>query len=181
MIISLDMYLGSDYKDYRTMGIPLYVSQRLTRNHIVPDCVRELCYPLMSVSKTHTLLDAMIEEGRIRYFSEILLPEVDDELLMGYSPEQLGWCKANETNLWSFMIENEMLYSTDAQAMSMFMTDGPFTSSFSQESPARTGAWLGWQIVRSYVQKNETSLSALLKNTNSQEILEKSGYKPRRK
>lgn len=180
MIISLDMYLGSDYKDYRTMGIPLYVSQRLTRDHILPDCVRELCYPLLERPKTQTLLDVMIEEGKIRCFSEVLLPEVGDELLMGFSPAQLKWCSENESNLWSFMIENELLYSTDAQAMSMFMTDGPFTSSFSQESPARTGAWLGWQIVRSYIKKTGSSLPALLKNINSQEILEKSGYKPKR-
>jgi uncharacterized protein YjaZ len=60
----------------------------------------------------------------------------------------------------------------------MFMVDGPFTSSFSQESPARTGAWLGWQIVKAYMKKNNVSLKQLLDNVDSQEILEKSGYKP---
>lgn len=180
LIIALDMYLGSDYQDYRTMGIPLYVSQRLTRNHILPDCMKELAYPHLEKPRTQTLLDAMIEEGRVLYFAEALLPETAKEFIIGYSPAQLKWCYENESNLWSFLIENELLYSTDAQAMSMFMTDGPFTSSFSQESPARTGAWLGWEIVRNYAKKNGKSLPEILKNANAQEILEKSGYKPRR-
>ena len=181
MIISLDIYLGSGYKDYQTMGIPVYVSQRLTRDHILPDCVKELCYPLMEKSKSQTLLDAMIEEGKILYFCDVLLPEEAKEFKIGFTPAQLKWCEENESNLWSFLIENELLYSTNAESMSMFMTDGPFTSAFSQESPARTGAWLGWQIVSRYADKTGTSLTALLKNTNSQEILAKSGYKPRRK
>jgi len=180
MIIALDMYLGSDYKDYRTIGIPVYVSQRLTRDHILPDCIKELCYPLTEQPKSQKLLDAMIREGKILYFSDVLLPDVKEEYKMGYSPAQLEWCKKNESNLWSFLIEKELLYSSDAQAMSTFMTDGPFTSSFSQESPSRTGAWLGLQIVRRYAQKTGTPLASILKNTNSQEILEKSNYKPSR-
>jgi uncharacterized protein YjaZ len=60
------------------------------------------------------------------------------------------------------------------------MTDGPFTSGFAEESPARTGSWLGWQIVKDYMDNNDVTLKELLKDTDSQKILEKSGYKPSR-
>ncbi|PKP02856.1 MAG: gliding motility lipoprotein GldB, partial [Bacteroidetes bacterium HGW-Bacteroidetes-9] len=56
-----------------------------------------------------------------------------------------------------------------------------FTASFSQESPSRTGAWLGWQIVKSYMKNNDSMIAGLMANANSQEILEKSGYKPKKK
>lgn len=178
LVIALDMYLGSDYSGYRKMGIPLYISDRLTPDHILPDCMKEMAMPYISGTKTPVLLDAMIEEGKILYFAEVMLPETESRFIAGYSAGQMAWCTENESNLWEFLIENELLYSSDAQSMSMFMTDGPFTASFSQESPSRTGAWLGWQIVKKYASKTKTGLKELMANTNSQEILEKSGYKP---
>lgn len=181
LIIALDMYLGSDYAGYPNLGIPLYISDRLTPQHILPDCIKEISMPLIKSNKSPVLLDAMIEEGKTLWFTDLMLPNTDDNLKIGFTKAQLTWCADNEQNLWSFLIENELLYSTDARSMSMFMTDGPFTASFSQESPSRTGAWLGWQIVKAYAENAKTGLKELLVNTNSQEILEKSGYKPRKK
>ncbi|MHC1776550.1 MAG: hypothetical protein AB9834_14190 [Lentimicrobium sp.] len=178
LVVALDMYLGSDYPGYRKMGIPLYISERLTPVHILPDCMKEMAMPYISGTKTPVLLDAMIEEGKILYFADLMLPETDDYLIAGFSASQMAWCKENESKLWEFLIENELLYSSNAEPMSMFMTDGPFTASFSQESPSRTGAWLGWQIVKKFAEKTKTGIKELMANANSQEILEKSGYKP---
>jgi hypothetical protein len=181
LIIALDMYLGSDYPGYPNLGIPLYISDRLTPQHILPDCIKEISMPLIRSNKSPVLLDAMIEEGKMLWFTDFMLPNTEDYLKIGFTKAQLKWCTDNENNIWSFLIENELLYSNDARSMSMFMTDGPFTASFSQDSPSRTGAWLGWQIVKAYGKNKKTSLIELLANTDSQEILEKSGYKPRKK
>ncbi len=181
LIIALDMYLGSDYTGYREIGIPVYIAGRLTADHILPDCMKAMSLPFIQSSKSQVLLDAMIEEGKSLYFADVMLPEISDQLIIGYTEEQLKWCADNENNLWSFLIENEMLYSSEAKSISIFMTDGPFTASFSQESPSRTGAWLGWQIVKSYMKNNDSMIAGLMANANSQEILEKSGYKPKKK
>ncbi len=181
MIIALDMYLGPDFELYKKMGIPNYISSRYTAGHILPDCVKEMAYPLIpEKTGTYTLLDAMIEQGKLLYFTQIIIPETPENLIVGFSKEQLKWCQQNESNLWQFIIENELLYSTDSKAMSMFMVDGPFTSSFSQDSPARTGAWLGFQIVNSYMKKNNVPLTKMTAIENSREILDKSGYKPKK-
>lgn len=180
LIIALDMYLGSDYKGYPALGIPMYISQRLTPDHILPDCLKEMAYPYLKTNQAPTLLDAMTEEGKILWFAGMMLPETKENLIIGYSSPQLKWCEGNEYNIWSFLIENELLYSKDARSMSMFMSDGPFTASFSQESPARTGSWVGWQIVKAYAEKSGKSVAEIMANTDSQEILEQSGYKPRK-
>ena len=182
MIIALDMYLGQDFEFYKKMGVPAYISSRYTEAHILPDCVKEMAYPLIpEKTGAYTLLDAMIEQGKLLYFAQTLLPDAPKDLILGFSQAQLKWCKDNESNLWQFIIENELLFSTESKAMSMFMVDGPFTSSFSQDSPARTGAWLGWQIVDSYMNKNKVALTTLTATENSREILDKSGYKPKKK
>lgn len=182
MIIALDMFLGKDFELYKKMGIPAYISSRYTEEHILPDCVKEMAYPLIpEKTGAYTLLDAMIEQGKLLYFTQALLPDTPKEMIVGFSKAQIKWCNENESNLWQFIIENELLFSTESKAMSMFMVDGPFTSSFSQDSPARTGAWLGWQIVDAYMNKNKVDLTTLTAIKNSREILDKSGYKPKKR
>lgn len=178
LIIGLDMYLGRDYPPYKEMGYPVYIINRLSKEYILSDCFKEIGWANTTRNRTSTLLDAMIEEGKALYFTQVMLPGEPGENLMKYSPEQLAWIEANEQNLWSFMIENQLLYSTDAKAITTFMTDGPFTSGFSTESPSRMGHWLGWQIVKAYMNKNSVSLPDLMATTDSQTILQKSGYKP---
>jgi len=180
LIIGLDLYLGSDYAEYRELGFPLYIAERLSKEYMLADCFREIGWAYMPEMETNTLLDAMIEQGKLLYFAQKMLPGEKEEYLIKYSPEELEWVKNNEKNLWSFLIENQLLYSNDAKAMTTFMTDGPFTSGFSEESPSRTGHWLGWQIVKNYMQKNDLSMEALLAEKDSQKILQESGYKPAR-
>ena len=59
------------------------------------------------------------------------------------------------------------------------MNDAPFTAPVSQDSPGRLGTWLGWQIVDSYMKKNQNiGLKNLMDENNYQKILEESGFKP---
>lgn len=180
LIIGLDLYLGSDYETYLELGYPVYITNRFSPEYIISDCFKEICWSQMPEITSNVLLDAMIEQGKLIYFAEVILPDEKPEILMKYTAEQLKWVNENEKNLWSFIIENQLLYSTDAKAITMFMTDGPFTSGFSDQSPSRTGHWLGWQIVRNYMKNNKVTLKELLEDTDSQKILQQSGYKPTR-
>jgi uncharacterized protein YjaZ len=75
-----------------------------------------------------------------------------------------------------------MLYSQDPKLTTRFMTPAPFSKFYLEidnDSPGRVGAWIGWQIVRSYMKNNNVTLPELLK-TNSKEIFEKSKYKPKK-
>jgi len=50
-----------------------------------------------------------------------------------------------------------------------------------EESPGEVGNWMGWQIVKSYMNRHpETTLQELVALDDMQEILSKSRYKPRR-
>jgi len=47
-------------------------------------------------------------------------------------------------------------------------------------SPGQVGAWIGWQIVRSYMKNNnDISINELL-NKKAKEIFEQSKYKPKK-
>jgi len=57
-----------------------------------------------------------------------------DTTKIGYTQNQLKWCFDNEVNIWSFIIENEILYTTKVEIINKFIIDGPFTSFFGNES-----------------------------------------------
>ena len=102
-----------------------------------------------------------------------------DSLKIGFRKEQLNWCMAHESEMWNYLIEKKMLFSGDRMGQVRFINPAPFTAPFGQKSPGRTGVWLGWQIVKSYMKKNsKVSLKALMENNDYHKILNDSGYSP---
>ena len=182
LVIGLDMFLGKDFEPYRAVGLPAYMTRRMEKENILPECARQITIrKLPAAESPKTLLDNMILEGKILYALDILLPGTADSLKIGYTGNQMDWCGENEKNVWRMMIDKELLYQSDAKTISRFIQDGPFTAGMPEGAPAMLGKWVGWQIVRSYLQKNKgLTLEELFNATDSQIILSKSGYKPRK-
>jgi hypothetical protein len=178
--ISLDKYLGSESHFYKKLGLPEYKRRNMHSEKIISD----LFYAVAATEwpgndRVNNLLNRMIEEGKAMYFVEAMLPNLDDTLKIGFTKKQLEFCLNNESKMWTYLAEHKLLYSNDRMSIKRFIDDGPYTSAFSEESPARTGIWLGWQIVRSYMKRHpETKLSDLMNNQDAQGILAQSGYQP---
>jgi uncharacterized protein YjaZ len=124
----------------------------------------------------------MLYAGKEMYLKDILLPEAIDDVKMGYKPEQIKFCQENESYMWRFFIDNQMLYDTDQKLVPRFINPAPFSKFYLEidnDTPGRVGAWLGWQIVRSYMENNKTSLQDMLK-MDAKTIFENSKYKPKK-
>jgi hypothetical protein len=183
MIIALDSYLGNDFKPYLSDGVSVYKAQRMTAEHIVPDCMRSFVNKLVHPNlQVNTFLDQVVDAGKRLYLLDAFIPDISGHLKMDYTPEQYSWAVKNETHIWSAIIENRMLYSSDGQTLRVFLADGPYTPAFGKESPPRLGEWIGWQIVKCYMNNHpEITLQKLLQKNDAQEILTQSGYKPEKK
>ncbi|MFZ4401117.1 MAG: hypothetical protein ACOYO1_13855 [Bacteroidales bacterium] len=179
MAIALDMYLGKDYKMYPSVKIPKFVSMRLDSNYIVSDCMKTIVKKMINFdSNDKTLLENMIYQGKILYFTEAMIPDVSEHINIGYFKEQLEWSKKNEANIWAFFIQNNLLYNSDYYKIRSFITEAPTTKGF-KDSPPRLAEWIGWQIVKSYMENNKSiSINELLKENDAQKILKASKYKP---
>jgi gliding motility-associated lipoprotein GldB len=179
VIVSLELYLGKEHKFYQ---FPNYLKQNFEERQIMPDVVSSFAFRKIPVSPDRTLLAQMIFEGKQLYAKDLLLPEYTDAEKMGYTPEQIKWCEENESYMWRYFIENEVLYSDDPKLNTRFIAPAPFSKFFLEidnDSPGRVGAWIGWQMVRYYMKNNKATLPELLK-TNAKEIFEKSKYKPKK-
>ena len=182
LIIAVDMYLGKNYKLYRQFGIPKFVIQRLSREYILADCFKEISYNYMKYNDLQgTLLDEMILEGKRLLFTELMLPTAPDSVIFPYPNEKIQWTTQNEANIWGYLIENKYLYSRDNAVIRKLVKEAPFTNFFGNQSPGRVGVWVGWQICRSWVQKNPNRpISELMNELDAQKILTESKYKPKK-
>ncbi len=179
LIISLELYLGKDHKFYQ---FPEYLKQNFTKSQILPDIAHTFAIGQIPPPTESTFLSQMIYAGKELYLKDLLLPETTDADKIGYKPEQIKWCQENEGYMWRYFIENKMLYDTDQKLIPRFIAPAPFSKFYLEidnESPGRTGCWIGWQIVRSYMENNEVSLPELLRS-DAKEIFEKSKYKPKK-
>ncbi|MBI3502840.1 MAG: gliding motility lipoprotein GldB [Bacteroidetes bacterium] len=178
--IGLEMYLGTKNKFYEMLQIPAYKQVNMQKEFIVPDFLRAwMMREFPDKTKSGNLLSEMIYQGKLLYLADAMLPAADDTLKIGFTKKQLRWCIEHEKDMWGYLVKNKFLYSTEHEAISKFTGEGPFTTGFVKESPARTGAWLGWKIVRRYMEVNpKISLEELMKENDAQKILSLSKYKP---
>ena len=127
----------------------------------------------------NSLLEEIIYRGKLIYVLTVLLPNESESVIMGYTPDQMKWVKGYEKNMWLMLVESKDLFTTHLIQKGRYLNDGPFTLPFTQESPARGGVYIGWQIVESFMKRNpQVTLQQLMELHNAQYILEMSGYNP---
>ena len=179
VIISLELYLGKNHKFYQ---FPNYIKQNFEQKQIMPDIVSSFSSRKIPSVMAKDLLSQMIYRGKQLYLKDVLLPDYSDAEKMGYTPEQIKWCEENESYMWRYFIEGELLYSADQKLVTRFINPAPFSKFYLEidnESPGQVGAWIGWQMVRSYMENNKVPVADLLK-TDAKEIFSKSKYKPKK-
>ncbi len=180
LLISLDNYLGRDYETYKKMSIPNYKRLAFSKEYLPIDVFKELAYSKIKMNTPpRTLLDHMIFQGKLIYFTDLMFPDYADSLKIKYPNPKLEWCKDNEKNIWALLIENQLLYSTDQLVIRDYIDDAPYTKGFAEQSPGRIGTWIGWQIVKAYMNNHrDEHPEQLFNNENAQDVLKRSGYKP---
>ena len=179
VVISLDLYLGKNHKFYE---FPEYLKQNFEENQIMPDIVSSFAATKIPNVSDKTLLSQMIFAGKELYLKDVLLPESNDAEKIGYTPEQIMWCQENESYMWRHFMENNLLYSTDSKLPNRFINVAPFSKFYLEidnDTPGRVGTWVGWQIVRSFMNNNDVNLQQLLQ-MDPIEIFQNSKYKPKK-
>ena len=180
IIISLDQYILPYTKRYGYFESPMFLVNQSRPEYMVADCMTAIARQRIAIPEERdmTLLDYMISEGKAIYFAQQTLPNAPDSILMRYTAEQLDWMERNESNVWSFFMQNKLLYEIDYMRFHNFIDDAPKTNAFRDSSP-RTTDFIGWHIVSQYMKNNNVSMQQLFDETDSQKILSQSSYRPR--
>ncbi len=181
LCVGLDMYLGDSNEIYTLAQLPHYISSKCKPEYMVYDMMRGWALSEFEpVIKKDDVLSQIINYGKSMYLMDALFPFGEDHLKIGYHKDQMEWCEQNEVTVWSKIIEEQQLYSTDLHVIRSLTGPGPFSTGFPKESPAQIGYWIGWQIVRKYMDTNsDVTIEELMKMEDAQTLLRQSKYKPR--
>ena len=184
LAIGLDRYLGANSEFYPRLGIYKYLSDRMTPQNIVHDCVYSWISSEWDFSdigyETVNVLTEIIHYGKLKYFQKCMLPSEKEELIFGFSPDQMKFCRNNEGQMWTYLLEHDLLFSTDHLVIRRLTGESPFTSYFTNESPGRAAVWIGFRIIEAYMMKNQgVKLTDLMQETDIQKILGKAKYSPK--
>lgn len=179
--VGLDYYLGREGK-YRPR-LYEYLLTRYEPEDIVPSSL--LIYGISErFNKTNledkTVLADMIAYGKSFYFAKHMMPCVPDSTFIWYSGEEMRGAIDNEDLIWARLIEDQVLFSTSHVAKQKFLGDRPKTLEVGEQCPGRIGQWVGWQIVKKYMEAHpDVSLRQLMEMSDADKIFKESRYKPK--
>ncbi|NDW13005.1 gliding motility lipoprotein GldB [Bacteroides sp. 214] len=179
LAISLDKYMGTDYPLYSRYYHP-YQCSSMIPERILPDCFRFylLSEYLFPDNLRGSLLEIILYRGKINYVVQEILGYKSAEKMIGYSNEEITWCKENRKQIWEYINSTGQLNTTDPMVIRRYIHPAPHTSYFGENSPAFIGVWLGMEIVSSYMKHNNISIRELLEMNDYRKLLEESRFKP---
>ena len=178
LLIAIDTYLGENHKFYE--GIPKYIASNLKKEQLVSDIADVYAKRYITSNNKRTYVEQMVSFGKELYLKDLFMPFKPEASRIGYSEKQLAWAKVNESEIWSYFVDKELLFSTDTSLSNRFIAQAPFSKFYLEldnQSPGMLGRYIGWQIVRSFMKKNDVSLQKLA-TIDEQELFKKSKYKP---
>jgi len=178
--VGLDQYLGSDCPYYQQLGVPRYLARKKEPGMIPVDVMLAWATQLYPYNDSvDNVLSRMIYHGRLTWFVGAMYPDLEEQSIMGFTDDQMKWCRNNEEQMWTHLVEEKLLFSTDPMNIRKLVEDAPYTQFYTSESPGRAAVWQGWQIINAYVERNpKLTVPQVMAQRNYQELLRLSRYNP---
>lgn len=180
--VGVEWFIGKDHPVIGYLApesFPQYVKDRMRPEMLVPSAVKGwLLVHYTRDIRAEDLLTNLVETGKVLFLLDALLPATDPVLKFAFSKEQFAWCEAHEYDIWKDLVAKDQLYSKKLEDIGRWMNDGPFTNGLPRESPGHLGEWLGYRMVKAYMEDNpDHSIPQLLALDDPRVILKT--YKPR--
>ena len=174
--VGLDMYLGPYNRIIKEIGFPVYMKDKMEREYLPIDVAHSWIITNVLEEPGETFLDYMIYYGKLLYLIDAMLPEQEDHLKVRYTEDEYDFALASEEDVWLFIMDMNWVYSTDMKVQLRFFEEAPTTVGI-EGSPGRMGQFMGWRMVKQYMEKNEDATVAdMLAEKNEAKFLKI--YKP---
>ena len=157
-----------------------YNSRSFNRDHLVKKAVDAIIDDVLPMPRGTEFLPQLIREGKKYYISDKLLPYVSDTVIWEYSTEQWKWVQENEWNIYSFLVSNELFYSTNRAKYIRLITAAPSTPDMPPEAPGRSVIYIAYKIVERYAERNPSMSLQEIIDTDANTIFQGAKYKPER-
>ena len=177
--IGLENFLGEDSKYYQLLGSPNYLRFQKQKKFIVSNVMEvwlnEYFRQYLSGSD---LLAQLIYKGKVMYCIDKMLPEMLIEDKFRFTNEQMNWVEENEASIWQYIVNKDLLFSSDENKFRSFIDYAPFAKGMPSKAPGRVAYFIGYKMVNEYMDNNEIDVEELMYLTDSRKFLQQSKYKP---
>ncbi len=161
---------------------PGYILQRYEKGNMLPALVMQISKKYIPTAQGNTMLAQMIDYGKTFYFTQRMLPCTPDSLIVGYTAQEMADVHYNEGKIWAHFVEKSLLYETSHFKVNKYTGERPNIPEIGIKCPGRVATWVGWQIVRKYMEENpEVTVQQLMQETDAQKIFLQSKYKPKKR
>lgn len=175
LAIGLERYLGIS-KEYDSLPSPPhydYVKNKYFKRYLYGDAAKSwLIENVLPKNKRESFLQELIYQGKLMYLTEAMFPDKTKADLLRFSDEDVNWAIQKERNTWEYMVKNNLVYTTESARIRDFFNVSPFTQGLPEKAPGQIGVYMGWMIVRSYMEENpDATIKDLIAIENEQTIL----------
>ena len=178
IIIGLDYFLGEKAK-FKPNDFPAYILKHYEKENITSKIAYFIAQRYAEENlKDDSMLAQMIFHGKVYEFTKTMMPCAPDSLIVEYSKEDLELSSQLDGFTWSFFQKNKLFFTTDNTIITKYIDNRPHTLEIGEKCPGRIGRWMGYEIVKSYVDNNDVSIQELMKTNDANLIFNKSKYKP---
>lgn len=172
--VGLEMYLGAKTDVTRELPSQLYYEwqkEGMDKKFLERDVLASwIMTHIVQDKEDASVIEKIVDWGKILYFTEAAFPEIDPAILLRYSKSDLDWAMEHERDFWKYLVDQKLLFKKDPKLNANFLSDAPFTAGLPQEGPDRLGQFLGWRIIHSYMEQYDITLQQL-KDLSYTEIL----------
>jgi hypothetical protein len=173
--VGLEQYISPEsklIKEIPNNQLYEWQKQRMNFDYLERDILMQWIQAHLFESEDGKLAEHIVQAGKVLYILNATLPNAEKSLILRYNDEQMNWAEANEDMTWNYLVKEQLLFKNNDRDKANFLNEGPQTIGLPEESPARMGQFLGFQMVFGYMAKNkDVSLPALLK-TDYNKILQ---------
>ncbi len=176
--IGLERYLGGDnelIKELPEQVFFQYIKDQMERKFLSRDVMMSWLgtHYFSEIDDNTTIAEQLVEWGKLYYVVEATLPRKDKDIILRYTPEDMDWAMENENAFWKYLVEENTLFKRDHKIARNIFGDGPFTPGLpiDEKAPPRLGHFLGWRMVKNFMDSEKDVTIEELANVDYKKIL----------
>ncbi len=173
--IGLERYLGENspvIKDLPNDMFFAWIKEGMDRRYLVRDAFSSWIMTHYIAETDGNLAEHIIRWGKILYLTEAAIPDAPESIIPRYSEQDYTWALENEYALWKYLVDQKMLFKIDELNKTNLLNEGPFTPGLPEKGPDRLGQFLGWRMVRKYMEVKDITVEELMNVPYTEIIVE---------
>ena len=163
--IGLDRYLGANEKVIKELpGNQFYdwIKVGMDKQFLTRDVLLSWLMAHYIDETSENYASEMIRWGKLLFITHACLPKLEDNIIVRYSKKDHEWAVNSEASFWQYLVKEELLFLITDEPKQNLLHEGPFSTGLPKESPDRMGQFLGYQMVKQYMDKEDISLEKLI-------------------